>query len=119
MMKISAKVLIIPGIALLVAGGTSFALSNFSDGAKTDYENAVLATTGDVHAGKTLFNANCSACHGTEANGWIGPNLHSVKTRKTDVAIIRQIDSGLTPPMPKFELNERQMADILSYLKSI
>lgn len=119
MVKVSAKALIIPGIALLIAGGTSFALGNFSDGAKTDYERSVLAATGNVHAGKTLFNANCSACHGTEANGWIGPNLHNVKTRKSDVAIIRQIDSGLTPPMPKFELDERQMADILSYLKSI
>lgn len=113
------KALAIPGVVLLLVGAASIAFNAMTEASYTPYEHGVLATGGNLYSGKQLFNANCSACHGTEANGWVGPNLHAIKTRKSDVAIIRQVTRGETPPMPKFELNQRQMADLLSYLKSI
>ena len=40
-------------------------------------ENTVELLTGeeDVNAGKTIFQANCIACHKADAGGGIGPNL--------------------------------------------
>ena len=34
-----------------------------------------LTDAGDIAAGKTLFDANCVACHRADAGGAIGPNL--------------------------------------------
>lgn len=119
MVKLSWKTLLVPGVALLLVGGGGVAINAIAEGGQNPYERDVLSIGGSLPAGQELFNANCSACHGTEADGWVGPNLHKVKSRKSDLALIRQVTSGKTPPMPKFELNERQMADLLSYLKSI
>jgi mono/diheme cytochrome c family protein len=119
MLRSPWKALAIPGVALLLIGAASLAFNAITEASYSPYERGVLATAGHPPAGRQLFNANCSACHGTEANGWVGPNLHRIKNRKSDVAIIRQVTSGGTPPMPKFELSERQMADLLSYLKGI
>lgn len=40
-------------------------------------ENTVKLMTDDatIYEGKTIFNTNCSACHGTTGAGLIGPNL--------------------------------------------
>lgn len=41
-----------------------------------DNEKVTLLTdAGDIAAGKTLFDANCVACHRADAGGAIGPNL--------------------------------------------
>lgn len=41
-----------------------------------DKEKITLLTdAGDIAAGKTLFDANCVACHRADAGGAIGPNL--------------------------------------------
>lgn len=41
-----------------------------------DKEKVTLLTdAGDIAAGKTLFDANCVACHRADAGGAIGPNL--------------------------------------------
>ncbi|UFP95307.1 cytochrome c [Gloeobacter morelensis MG652769] len=119
MVRLSWKTMAIPGLALLVVGLIGFAINAIAEAGQTPYERSVLAFKGNVSTGQDLFEANCSACHGTEAKGWVGPNLEEVKERKSDLQLIRQVTRGETPPMPKFELNEKQMADLLSYLKSI
>jgi cytochrome c oxidase cbb3-type subunit 3 len=37
---------------------------------------SVLSDPKAVEAGKAIFGANCAACHGANAEGGIGPNLH-------------------------------------------
>lgn len=118
-MKISWKTLAVLGMAMLLLSGAGAAVTFISKGQQSAYETSVLGLEGEIATGREIFNANCSTCHGTEANGWIGPNLHAIKGRKSDLAIVRQVTTGQTPPMPKFDLDERQMADLLSYLKSI
>jgi len=119
MVKLSWKAVAATGVSLLLVGAVSLAFNAMTEARQSPYERRVLTRVGDADAGKQLFNANCSACHGTEANGWVGPNLHKVGSRKSDLEIVRQVTSGETPPMPKFELSETQMADLLRYLKSI
>jgi mono/diheme cytochrome c family protein len=118
LMKLSWKTLSIPSIALLVVGVAGLALTSLLN-QESPYESGVLAKTGNVETGKKIFQQNCSACHGLEAKGLVGPSLQQVHTRKSDVILIRQVVSGKTPPMPKFELSEQQMSDLLSYLKTL
>lgn len=83
------------------------------------YVQSVLNLSGSPVQGRSIFVMNCVACHGQWANGKVGPNLHGVSNRKTDVRIIHQVVSGETPPMPQFQPSSQDMADLLSYLKQL
>ena len=80
------------------------------------YTQAVLALDGDPGQGGRLFRINCAGCHGLAAQGLVGPDLHGVADRKNDVQLVRQVVSGQTPPMPRFELEPQAMADLISHL---
>ena len=87
---------------------------------RTDpYTQAVLAREGDASNGAAIYRANCAVCHGLEADGNIGPSLWGVPTRKSKSHLIEQVTSGKTPPMPQFQPNPQEMADLLQYLESL
>lgn len=83
------------------------------------YIQEVLSLQGDATKGSAIFQINCAACHGLEANGSVGPSLIDVPRRKSKVGLIYQVTSGKTPPMPKFQPNSQEMADLLSYLEKL
>ena len=83
------------------------------------YVQEVLTMTGDPIQGHAIFQINCSGCHGIMADGKVGPSLKNVSGRKSQVALIEQVISGQTPPMPKFQPSPKEMADLLSYLDSL
>lgn len=83
------------------------------------YMRDVLAIKGDAVQGHAIFLMNCAGCHGAEAAGRVGPSLREVSNRKSKVSIIHQVTSGQTPPMPQFQPNLQEMADLLSYLESL
>ena len=83
------------------------------------YVQSVLQISGDPDRGQDIFVLNCATCHGLEANGEVGPNLNGVSERKSRPALIRQVISGQTPPMPQFQPNEKDMADLLSFLETL
>ncbi len=80
------------------------------------YTQAVLALDGDPGQGGRLFRTNCAGCHGLAAQGLVGPNLHGVTDRKDNAQLVKQVVSGRTPPMPKFDLDPQAMADLISHL---
>ena len=86
---------------------------------KDPYCQEVLALEGNVSRGRDIFQINCAACHGSTAEGNVGPSLRSVARRKSKTALINQVVGGETPPMPKFKPNSQDMADLLSYLEQI
>ena len=90
-----------------------------SQAAADPYSREVLTLVGDEIQGKAIFQINCAGCHGAEADGNVGPNLHSVTQRKSDSRLIQQVISGNTPPMPKFQPEPQEMADLLSYLHTL
>ena len=83
------------------------------------YVTDVLAKTGDPTLGHAIFQINCSGCHGLDAGGRVGPSLREVSKRKSPHSLIEQVISGNTPPMPQFQPNPQEMADLLSYLSTL
>ncbi|MEG4283239.1 c-type cytochrome [Microcoleus sp. A006_D1] len=83
------------------------------------YVKSVLSLTGDQFQGSAIFQMNCAGCHISVADSQVGPNLHRVSDRKSEFELIRQVTSGRTPPMPQFQPNPQEMADLLKYLEQI
>jgi mono/diheme cytochrome c family protein len=83
------------------------------------YVKNVLSLTGNPVQGHAIFQINCAGCHGLEAYGLVGPSLQGVSKHKSHYRLIRQVISGETPPMPKFQPSTQEMADLLSYLESL
>ncbi|MEM6503102.1 MAG: cytochrome c [Cyanobacteria bacterium P01_C01_bin.89] len=83
------------------------------------YVKGVLELTGDVDRGGDIFLMNCSTCHGFDATGRVGPSLQGVGDRKSQQQLIHQVVSGKTPPMPQFQPDTQDMADLLSYLQTL
>lgn len=83
------------------------------------YVDSVLALQGDPVQGNAIFQMNCAGCHGTFADGRVGPSLRKVGDRKSKTSLIHQVISGQTPPMPQFQPSAQEMADLLSYLESL
>jgi putative heme-binding domain-containing protein len=72
----------------------------------------------DPEKGKQLFSANCSTCHGVDATGEEGPNLHGVPTALGDTAVVGIIRRGIpgTGMPSSYILTERDAADIVGWL---
>ncbi len=83
------------------------------------YVRDVLKLDGSVTNGQAIFQLNCAGCHGDFGVGKVGPSLEHVSSRKTQIGLIRQVTTGQTPPMPKFQVSPQEMADLLSYLNTL
>jgi mono/diheme cytochrome c family protein len=79
----------------------------------------VLSMKGDRDRGSAIFQINCAGCHGSQADGNVGPSLRDISKHKSKIRLIDQVISGKTPPMPKFQPRTQDMADLLSYLEKI
>lgn len=109
LLMVAAVILV---VSLLILG---WYLNRISD----PYMQQVLSLRGDRVRGDEIFEINCAGCHGKEADGVVGPNLHNVSKRKSRVSLVEQVISGRTPPMPKFQPSIQEMADLLSYLENL
>jgi len=87
--------------------------------ASDPYIKEVLSLQGRVEQGQEIFQMNCAACHGSQANGLVGPTLYRVSTHRSPVGLIQQVTSGKTPPMPQFQPSPQAMADLLAYLETL
>ena len=86
---------------------------------KDPYIKNVLSLIGDPEKGHAIFQMNCAGCHDRDFNSQVGPNLHKVSQRKSDIDLIQQVIGGQTPPMPQFQPSPQEMADLLGYLEQL
>ena len=87
--------------------------------ASDPYTQQVLSLEGDANRGLAIFQINCAGCHNLQADRSVGPRLIDISKRKSQREIITQVTSGRTPPMPKFQPSQQEMADLLGYLKGL
>lgn len=113
MLQAAAAIAVVVILVVLVTVGLSPSFRTNS------YEQSVLALQGDAVQGHAIFQMNCAGCHGTMANGRVGPSLLKVSERRSHLDLIRQVTSGKTPPMPQFQPTPKEMADLLEYLEHL
>ncbi len=72
-----------------------------------------------VNAGHTLFQKNCSPCHGANGQGGEGPNLQKLKL--TDAIIGTTIKKGVKGEMPAFgnKFKEADVRALTAFVHSI
>lgn len=110
--------LLVIAIAVLLIGGFSI-LGIYRQQTSDPYINAVLSLEGDSQKGLAIFQINCAGCHSLQKDKNVGPRLENVSKRKSPKETIIQVTSGNTPPMPKFQPSQQEMADLLSYLSQL
>jgi mono/diheme cytochrome c family protein len=85
--------------------------------------SATLNDPSSIVNGKQLFNANCSVCHGTNAQGEIGPNLTDDYWiyGGDNEDIIRTIINGRPNGMPshKYKFTPKEIGQVASYVMSL
>lgn len=111
------RLLTIAIVILLICG--SSVLGIYWQNSSDPYTRAVLSLEGDSQNGLAIFQINCAGCHNLGADLNVGPKLENISKRKSKRELIEQVVSGKTPPMPKFQPSEQEMADLLGYLSKI
>jgi len=72
-----------------------------------------------VATGRGLYTQVCSSCHGANAQGGYGPNLHGLGLPDSRVASV--IKNGVTGRMPGFgdKYNAAQQQALVAYVQSL
>jgi mono/diheme cytochrome c family protein len=73
----------------------------------------------DAANGRHLFLMNCAHCHGDDAHGDEGPDLHNL--HKSDARIHEVITAGIKDEMPSFgkKLNDPDVRQLIAYLRTL
>ncbi len=72
-----------------------------------------------VGRGRTLFRNSCAHCHGIDAHGDEGPDLHGLQV--SDRYIARTITRGIKGEMPSFaqKHNAADISALIAYVRSL
>jgi len=102
------------GEMLLGETGASSAIMASSSNAQVS--QVMLA---DATQGRHLFLMNCAHCHGDDARGDEGPDLHNL--HKSDARIHQVITGGIKGEMPSFakKLGEPEIRQLTAYLRTL
>jgi mono/diheme cytochrome c family protein len=103
------------GAALLATLGLATAIrpAQFTTSPPTD---ELIADAGQ---GRHLFLLNCAHCHGDDALGDEGPNLHNL--HKSDARVHQVVTAGIKGEMPSFgkKLHDSDVRDLTAYLRTL
>ncbi len=69
--------------------------------------------------GRRLFEHNCAHCHGDDARGDEGPDLHGL--RKSDERLQKLIQNGIKGQMPAFgkKFSAADVDALIAYLRAL
>jgi quinol---cytochrome-c reductase cytochrome c subunit len=74
----------------------------------------------DLAAGRSLYTANCAACHGaTGAGGAVGGNFIAPPLYQSDPRTVAEAVVTGPGPMPVFDLPQEQLNDLVAYVESL
>src|SRR6185369_2975031 len=85
----------------------------------SDGPAATLEQRGSLAAGTQLFLKNCAHCHGADAHGDEGPDLHHLDW--TDEQIATRIRNGKKGQMTAFagKFSPQQITEVVAYLRTL
>ena len=119
--KAARAALAAAAIAASILSGT-FALADFmqrKSALQSSPSAANSAPSPLVAQGQHLFLTNCAHCHGDDARGDEGPDLHGL--RKTDARLSALINNGIKGEMPRFnqKLSPPDVQALIAFLNSL
>ncbi|HUE36809.1 MAG TPA: cytochrome c [Candidatus Acidoferrum sp.] len=118
-MKIHPVFIMTAPVVVLVAS-VQFAASN-PPVRPTDQpiQQSTSAPAADPDAGRKLFLRNCAHCHGADAHGDDGPDLHDIGW--TDDQIANRIRKGKAGQMTSFagKLKPEEINALVAYVQSL
>ena len=100
-------------VVVVTAGGTATSPTTL-----TIKTSSSSGSTGNATAGKAIFEANCSTCHGSDGLGGNGgPDLQDEPLAKTTAGVIKQVVNG-GGGMPSFrgQFTQAQLNDIAAFV---
>ena len=104
---------------LFIAVGITFWGTHAME-AKDPYIHSVLELTGDIERGQDLFTLKLWPPATELPQVARSGQIYTMSSeRKSRVALIQQVISGKTPPMPQFQPGPKDMADLLSFLETL
>ncbi|HEX3420976.1 MAG TPA: cytochrome c [Candidatus Udaeobacter sp.] len=106
------------GVASVIRyGQASMSIPTFATSAQAAMKSPEL--TADAAQGRHLFLMNCAHCHGDDAHGDEGPDLHNL--HKNDDRIHEVITAGIKGEMPSFgkKLGDPDVRQLIVYLRTL
>ena len=106
------------GLATVIRQGqSSIAIPTFANSAQAAMKPPEL--TADAVQGLHLFLMNCAHCHGDDAHGDEGPDLHNL--HRSDDRIHEVITAGIKGEMPSFgkKLGDPDVRQLIAYLRTL
>jgi cytochrome c oxidase cbb3-type subunit III len=78
-------------------------------------------TPAEIESGKLNFQGSCGECHGVDASGGVGPNLHGVVQQHGTQFVFNAIRHGIpgTAMAPVSSLNDKRAWQVVAYLKTL
>jgi putative heme-binding domain-containing protein len=76
-------------------------------------------TPDDIAMGKQLFAANCASCHGVDATGQLGPNLHGVVQRLGEQGVFGIVRNGRGGMPPVSSINDQRVWQVVGYVRTL
>src|SRR5277367_3043910 len=118
-LSIQLKAIILGTLSGLAAVGIAFAAGEIfqrsSAASVSGGDGLAIPAEGTLEKkGYSLFMLNCAHCHGTDARGDEGPDLHGLT--KSDARITSLIKDGKKGEMPKFssKLNDTEVQALVA-----
>jgi mono/diheme cytochrome c family protein len=109
-------------IAVIAAGAVLLATLGLATAIRPAQFTTSPATNvliADAGQGRHLFLLNCAHCHGDDALGDEGPNLHNL--HKSDARIHEVVTAGIKGEMPSFgkKLHDSDVRALTAYLRTL